>query len=57
MELIIGLPKLEGKDAIFVVVDRHTKHAHFCGIQSTFTTSQMIEVFMKEFHRLVELLK
>jgi hypothetical protein len=33
-------------------VDRLTKYAHFCGIQSTYTTSQVAEVFMKEIHRL-----
>jgi hypothetical protein len=36
MDFITGLPKSEGKDAIFVVVDRLTKYAHFCGIQSTY---------------------
>jgi hypothetical protein len=39
MDSIIGLPKSEGKDAIFMVVDRLTKYAHFCGIQSTYTES------------------
>jgi hypothetical protein len=52
MDFITGLPKSEGKDAIFVVMDRLTKYAHFCGIQSTYTTSQVVEVFMKEIHRL-----
>jgi hypothetical protein len=35
-----------------VVVDRLTKYAHFCGIQSTYMESQVVEVFMKEIHRL-----
>jgi hypothetical protein len=35
-----------------VVVDRLTKYAHFCGIQSTYTTSQVVEILMKEIHRL-----
>jgi hypothetical protein len=52
MDFIIGLPKSKGKDAIFVVMDRLTKYAHFCGIQSTYTASQVVEVFMKEIHRL-----
>jgi hypothetical protein len=37
---------------MFVVVDRLSKYAHFCGIQSTYTTSQVARVFMKEIHRL-----
>jgi hypothetical protein len=52
MDFITCLSKLEGKDAIFVVMDRLTKYAHFCGIQSTYMTSQVVEVFMKEIHRL-----
>jgi hypothetical protein len=57
MDFITWLPKPKGKNAIFVVVDRLTKYAHFCGIQSTNTTSQEVEVFMKEIHRLCGLLK
>jgi hypothetical protein len=52
MDFIIGLPKSEGKDTIFVVMDRLTKYAHFCGIQSTYMASQVAKVFMKEIHRL-----
>jgi hypothetical protein len=52
MDFIIGLPKSKGKDVIYVVMDRLTKYAHFCGIQSTYTTSQIAEVFMKEIHRI-----
>ena len=43
---------MEGKDSTFVVVDRVTKYAHFCKIQSTYTTSQVENVFMKEIHKL-----
>jgi len=35
-----------------VVVDRLTKYAHFCGIQSDYKASQAAEVFMREIHRL-----
>ena len=41
MDFITGLPKSEGKDAIMVVVDRLTKYAHFCGIQSEYKASQV----------------
>jgi hypothetical protein len=33
-------------------VNRITKYVHFFGIQSTYTTTQVGEVFIKEIHRL-----
>jgi hypothetical protein len=47
MEFITGLAKSKGKDSIFVVMDRLTKYAHFCGIKSTYVESQVGKVFMK----------
>ena len=32
MDFITGLPKVQGKDGFFVVVDRLKKIAHFCSI-------------------------
>ena len=32
MDFIIGLPKVNGKDCMYVVVDRLTKYAHFFAI-------------------------
>jgi len=52
MYFITGLPKYEGKDAIFVDVDTLSKYGNVCGIQSTYATSQVVEVFMKKIHRL-----
>ena len=57
MDFITRLPKYEGKNVIFVVVDRLTKYAHFYRIQSTFTTSQVAKGFVKEIHRLYGLAK
>jgi hypothetical protein len=34
MDFIIGLPKAQGKDCIYVVVDRLTKYAHFLSIST-----------------------
>jgi hypothetical protein len=34
MDFITGLPKVQGKDCIYVVVDRLTKFAHFFAISS-----------------------
>ena len=37
MDFITGLPKVFGKDCIFVVVDRLTKFDHFFVVTTTFT--------------------
>lgn len=52
MDFITGLPKSEGKDAIYVVVDRLTKFAHFIPIQSNYKAQQLAEVFIKEIYKL-----
>ena len=49
MDFITGLPKSQGKDAIFVVVDRLTKYAHFCGIQSSSKASEVEEVSLRRY--------
>lgn len=48
MEFITGLPKVQCKDSIFVVVDRLTKFAHFFSITITYTTTQLNDLFFKE---------
>ncbi len=45
MDFIIGLPKAQGWDCIFVVVDRLTKFAHFFAISSTYSAAQTAELF------------
>ena len=47
MDFITGLPKVFGKDCIFVVVDRLTKFAHIFVVNTTFTTAQVAELFFK----------
>lgn len=39
MNFIEGLPKLDGKEVIMVVVDRFTKYAHFIALSSTVKTT------------------
>ena len=56
MDFIIGLPKVLGKDFIFFVVDRLTKFDHLFSITTSFTISQVAELFFREFFILHELL-
>ena len=48
MDFIIDLPRVQGRDCIYVVVDRLTKFAHFFAISSTYTTTKVAEVFFRE---------
>jgi hypothetical protein len=48
MDFIIGLPKPEGKDCIFVVVDRLTKFSHFFSISMVLSASQVADLFFRE---------
>ena len=52
MDLFTGLPKVLGKDSIFVVVDRLTKFDHLFSITTSFTTAQVSELFFSEVFRL-----
>jgi hypothetical protein len=38
MDFITGLPKVQGKECIYVVVDRLTKFAHFYAIPTKYNT-------------------
>jgi hypothetical protein len=52
MDFITGLPKVEGKDCIYVVVDRLTKFAHFYAIPTEYSAVQVADLFFKEVFRL-----
>eukprot|EP00253_Pinus_taeda_P004467 PITA_04467 len=52
MDFITGLPMVQGKDCIFVVVDRLTKYGHFFAISAHYTATQVAELFFKEVFRL-----
>jgi hypothetical protein len=52
IDFITGLPKTQGKDCIFVVVDRLTKFAHFFTIAIDFSAAQVAELFFREIFRL-----
>ncbi|KAH0707377.1 hypothetical protein KY290_011930 [Solanum tuberosum] len=52
LDFIEGLPKSSGKDAIFVVVDKFTKGAHFLALSHPFTALQVATKFWKRVHTL-----
>ena len=52
MDFITGLPKVQEKDSILVVVDRITKYAHFYPISIHYKATQIAELFFKEIFKL-----
>nr|CAJ00278.1 hypothetical protein [Lotus japonicus] len=52
MDFIDKLPKSHGKDAIWVVIDRLSKYAHFIPLTHPYTASTLAEIFIKEVYRL-----
>jgi hypothetical protein len=52
MDFITRLYKTQGKDCIFLVVDRLTKFSHFFTISMEFSSSQVADLFFKEIFRL-----
>ncbi|KAL5574707.1 hypothetical protein UlMin_016406 [Ulmus minor] len=53
MDFVVGLPKTSnGYDAIWVIVDRLTKSAHFLPIKITYSLEQLADLYAKEIVRL-----
>jgi hypothetical protein len=53
MDFVVGLPRSpRGRDAIWVVVDRLTKSAHFIPMKTTNSASELVPLYMKEVIRL-----
>ncbi|RVW97716.1 Transposon Ty3-G Gag-Pol polyprotein [Vitis vinifera] len=52
MDFIEGLPKSNGKTAIFVVVDRLTKYGHFMLLPHPYTTKMVAQVFLDSVYKL-----
>ena len=52
MDFIEGLPKSEGKEVIFVVVDRFSKYAYFMALIHPFSASSVAKVFMDNVYKL-----
>jgi hypothetical protein len=53
MDFITGLPRTNKKhDSIMVVVDKLTKDTHFVPVKTMHTTTNIVEISMKEIARL-----
>nr|GEZ68754.1 retrotransposable element Tf2 [Tanacetum cinerariifolium]GEZ68768.1 retrotransposable element Tf2 [Tanacetum cinerariifolium] len=53
MDFVTGLPRTQRRhDAIWVVVDRLTKSAHFLPIRKDYSVSRLAETFQQEIVRL-----
>ena len=53
MDFVVGLPRTpRGKDAIWVVIDRLTKVAHFIPLKTTNSASDLVPLYIKELVRL-----
>ena len=52
MDFVTGLPMVQGKNSVYVVVDRLTKYAHFFPVSTESTAHQIAELFFKEVFRL-----
>jgi hypothetical protein len=52
MDFTTSLPKVQGKDYIYVVFDRLTKFAHFYAIPTEYNAVQVVELFFREVFRL-----
>lgn len=52
MNFITGLPKSQGKEVIFVVVDKLSKYAHFFALGHPSTAMEVAQVYLDEVFRL-----
>jgi hypothetical protein len=49
MDFIVGLPRTQaGYDSIWVIVDRHTKVAHFIPVKTTNSGAKLAELYMSQ---------
>ena len=53
MDFVVGLPRIHtGYDAIWVIVDRLTKSAHFLAIHNNFSLDRLAELYVNEIVKL-----
>jgi transposase InsO family protein len=51
IDFITGLPKLEGKEVIMVVVDRLTKYAHFIALAHPYSASTVAQTYLDNVYK------
>ena len=57
MDFVMGLPRTSsGHDAIWVVIDRLTKSAHFLAIRATSSLNKLAQLYINEIVRLLGIL-
>ena len=53
MDFVVGLPRTQsGHDAIWVIVDRLTKSAHFLAVKNTYPLEKLAQIYVDEIVRL-----
>lgn len=52
MDFIEQLPHSNGKDTIWVIVDRFTKYAHFLRLHHPYSASQLAHIFLDTVYKL-----
>ena len=53
MDFVVGLPRTQASfDAIWVIVDRLTKSAHFLPVRTKFSLDRLSELYINEIIRL-----
>ena len=53
MDFVFGFPwTIRGQNAVWVIVDRLTKSAHFLGMKTTDTTETLSQLYIREIVRL-----
>ena len=57
MDFITGLPKVQGRDCIYVVVDKLTKFSHVYAMLTEYSVVQVANILFREVFRLHGLLR
>jgi len=53
MDFVVGLPRTQRKfDAVWVIIDRLTKSAHFIPMVTTYSLEQLAQVYIREIVKL-----
>lgn len=52
MDFVEGLPKSDGKEVIFVVVDKLSNYTHFMSLGHPYTTIEVAQFFIDNFYKI-----